>query len=92
MSSCTWTAEGKINSLPTITRKGKHSYATLHLEVKGGEIVAFAHDEATVDAVRKLKPQDSVRLTGIIEPRDPEVASTRPYFLNVVYFELLQNS
>jgi hypothetical protein len=89
MNNCHWTAEGTLRTKPTLTHKGKRSYATIHLEIEGGEIVAFAHDETIIKDIRCLKPQDSVRLTGIIEPRDPELGSTKPYFLNVVYLEPL---
>ena len=89
MKSCEWKTEGKIRTTPTITRKGRRSYATVHLEIEGGEIVAFVHDETTIKEVSYLKPQDLVRLTGIIEPRNPELNSTKPYFLNVLYIEHL---
>ena len=89
MKSCEWKAEGKIRTTPTITRKGKWSYVTVHLEVDGGEIVAFVHDETIIKEASCLKPQDTVRLIGIIEPRNPELASTKPYFLNVLYIEHL---
>jgi hypothetical protein len=91
MNNCQWTAEGKLRIKPTLTRKGKRSYATIHLEVKGGEIVVFAHDEHIVKDIQSLKAHDAVRLTGIIEPRDPEQSSTKPYFLNVLYLEHLQD-
>jgi hypothetical protein len=89
MKSCKWEVEGKIRTTPTITRKGRRSYATVHLEIEGGEIVAFAHDETIVKELVYLTPQNLVRLTGIIEPRNPELASTKPYFLNVLYIEHL---
>lgn len=91
MNNCQWTAEGKLRTKPALTRKGKRSYATIHLEVTGGEIVAFAHDEYIVKEIQHLQAHDAVRLTGIIEPRDPEQASTKPYFLNVLYLEHLQD-
>ena len=89
MKSCKWEVEGKIRTTPTITRKGRRSYATVHLEIEGGEIVAFVHDETIIREVCYLKPQDTVRLIGIIEPRNPQLASTKPYFLNVLYIEHL---
>ena len=91
MNNCQWTAEGILRTKPALTRKGKRSYATIHLEVTGGEIVAFARDEYVVKEIQRLQADDAVRLTGIIEPRDPEQASTRPYFLNVLYLEHLQD-
>lgn len=91
MNNCKWTAEGKLRIKPTLTEKGKRSYATIHLEVKGGEIVVFAHDEHIVKDIQLLKAHDAVRLTGIIEPRDPEKNLTGPYFLNVLYLEHLQD-
>jgi len=90
MNNCQWTAEGTLRTRPTLTQKGKRSYATIHLEIAGGEVVAFAHDETIIKDIRGLTPQETVRLTGIIEPRDPELASTKPYFLNVLYLERLQ--
>ena len=89
MKSCKWEVEGKIRTTPNIKWRGKRSYATVRLEIDGGEIVAFVHDETIIKEVCYLKPQDTVRLIGIIEPRNPELASTKPYFLNVVYIEHL---
>lgn len=89
MNSCEWEAEGKIQTTPSNTRRGFRSYATVHLAVDGGEIVAFVHDENIIKEVNRLKPQDAVRLTGIIEPRNPELLSTKPYFLNVLFVEHL---
>ena len=89
MKSCKWVVEGKIRTTPNIKWKGKRCYATVHLDVDGGEIVAFAHDETIVKELVYLTPQNLVRLTGIIEPRNPELASTKPYFLNVLYIEHL---
>lgn len=91
MTICKWTAEGILRTHPTITRKGKRSYATIHLEVTGGEIVAFVHDEHVIKDLQTLRPQDNVRLTGIIEPRDPELGSNKPYFLNVLYVEAIHD-
>jgi hypothetical protein len=89
MKSCEWKTEGKIRTAPIISWRGKRSYATVRLEIDGGEIVAFVHDETIIKEVCRLKPQDAVRLIGIIEPRNPELASTKPYFLNVLYIEHL---
>ena len=89
MKSCKWEVEGKIRTTPTIKWKNKRSYSTVYLEVDGGEIVAFAHDESIIKKLGCLTPQDSVRLTGIIEPRNPELLSTNPYFLNVLFVEHL---
>lgn len=89
MNICQWTAEGILRARPTITRKGKRSYATIHLEVTGGEVVFFAHDESVINDVSRLKQHDSVRFTGMIEPRDPQIGSERPHFLNVLLVEPL---
>ncbi len=89
MNSCKWTVEGTLRNAPSITRKGRRRYATLHLEVTGGEVVVFAQDDSVINEVARLKQQDSVRLTGVIEPRDPEKASKQPYFLNALFVEPL---
>ena len=89
MKICKWTAEGKILIKPEVKFKGKQSHAKVRLEVDGGEIVAFAHDEYVIKELSRLQPQSEIRLNGIIEPRDSKLASKMPYFLNVVYIEHL---
>jgi hypothetical protein len=89
MKLCNWTAEGKIVTKPEVKFKGKKSHAIVRLEVDGGEIVAFAHDEYVIKELSRLQPQTEVRLNGIIEPRKPILASNKPFFLNVVYIEHL---
>jgi hypothetical protein len=92
MNICRWTVEGTLRNAPSITRKGRRRYATLHLEVTGGEVVVFAQDDSVINEVARLKQQDLVRLTGVIEPRDPEKASKQPYFLNALFVEPLNKS
>lgn len=89
MKSCVWKAEGHILIKPEVKFKGKRSQAIVRLEVNGGEIVAFAHDESVVKEISCLQPQTEVRLNGIIEPRNPILASNKPFFLNVLYVEYL---
>ena len=89
MKSCNWRAEGTILTKPEVKFKGKQSHAVVRLEVEGGEIVAFAHDEYVIKELSRLQPQMKIRLNGIIEPRDSKLASKMPYFLNVVYIEYL---
>ena len=89
MNICQWSVEGTLLEAPSITRKGRRRYATLHLGVTGGEVVVFAQEDSIINEVARLKQQDSVRLTGIIEPRDPEKASKQPYFLNALLVEPL---
>ena len=89
MKICQWTVEGTLRNVPSITRKGRRRYATIHLGVTGGEVVVYAQEDSVINDVARLKKQDSVRLTGIIEPRDPEIGSERPYFLHVLYVEPL---
>ena len=89
MKMCKWTAEGKILIKPEVKFKGQQSHAKVRLEVDGGEIVAFAHDESVIKELSRLQPQAEIRLNGVIEPRDPKLASKMPYFLNVVYMEHL---
>ena len=89
MKLCNWKAEGNILIKPEVKFKGKRSYAIVRLEVDGGEIVAFAHDECVIKELSRLQPQTEVRLNGVIEPRDPKLASNKPFFLNVVYIEHL---
>ena len=89
MKICKWTAEGKILIKPEVKFKGQQSHAKVRLEVDGGEIVAFAHDESVIKELSRLQPQAEIRLNGVIEPRDPKLASKMPYFLNVVYMEHL---
>ena len=48
MKICKWTAEGKILITPEVKFKGQQSHAKVRLEVDGGEIVAFAHDESVI--------------------------------------------
>ncbi len=88
MKSCEWKAEGKILK-SEVTPRGTRSYATIRLEVEGGEIVAFAHDDSVIKELSRLEPHMEVRLSGIIEPRDPKLASNKPYFLNILYIEIL---
>ena len=89
MKLCNWKAEGNILIKPEVKFKGKRSHAIVRLEVDGGEIVAFAHDESVIKELSRLQPQMKIRLNGIIEPRDSKLASKMPYFLNVVYIEHL---
>ena len=89
MKICKWTAEGKILIKPEVKFKGQQSHLKVRLEVDGGEIVAFAHDESVIKELSRLQPQAEIRLNGVIEPRDPKLASKMPYFLNVVYIEHL---
>jgi hypothetical protein len=89
MDTCKWTAEGKIRTRPTLTRKGRRCHATIHLEVTSGEVVMFAHDDDVIKDVMELKPQDAVRLTGTIDARDPRSENKKPYFLNVQLIERL---
>ena len=89
MKLCKWKAEGNILIKPEVKFKGKRSYAIVRLEVDGGETVAFAHDETLITELRRLQPHTEVRLVGIIEPRDPKLASIKPYFLNILYIEHL---
>ena len=89
MKMCKWQAEGNILIRPEVKFKGKRSYAIVRLEVDGGEIVAFAHDESVIKELGGLQPQAEIRLNGIIEPRDPKLASNKPFFLNVDYIEHL---
>ena len=88
MKSCEWKAEGKILKCE-VTPRGPRSYATIRLEVEGGEIVAYAHEETVIKELSRLEPHMEVRLNGIIEPRDPKLASNKPYFLNVLFIEVL---
>ena len=89
MKLCIWKAEGKILKKPEVKFKGKRSHSIVRLEVEGGEIVAFAHDESVIKELSRLQPQTEVRLNGVIEPRDPKLASNKPFFLNVLYIEHL---
>ena len=89
MKSCNWKAEGNVLTKPEVKFKGKRSHAIVRLEVDGGEIVAFAHDESVIKELSRLQPQAKIRLNGIIKPRDSKLASKMPYFLNVVYIEHL---
>jgi hypothetical protein len=54
-----------------------------------GEIVIFARNNTLFEEVRKLKIGDKVRFTGVIEPRNPQLQSNSPYFLNPVFLEKL---
>jgi hypothetical protein len=89
MKLCNWKAEGKIVTKPEVKFKGKKSHGIVRLEVDGGEIVAFAHDESVIKELSRLQPHTEVRLNGIIEPRNPILASNKPFFLNVLYVEYL---
>ena len=89
MNSCKWTAEGHLNQAPEICSNRGRKHAIVRLGMDDGEIVIFAHEESLLGDVRKLKTGDKVRFTGIIEPRNAETRSTKPYFLNPVFFEKL---
>ena len=86
MSMCQWKAVGKLSAVK-ITPRGKKSYATVRLESEEGELVYFAHDETLIKELSRIKPHDEICLNGIVEPRDPKIASNKPYFLNILYFE-----
>ena len=90
MSMCQWKAVGKLSAVK-VTPRGRKSYATVRLESEEGELVYFAHDETLIKDLIRIKLQDEICLNGIVEPRDPKIASNRPYFLNILYFERLQN-
>jgi hypothetical protein len=57
-----------------------------------GEIVIFARNNTLFEEVRKLKIGDKVRFTGVIEPRNPQLQSNSPYFLNPVFLEKLNSA
>ena len=86
MSMCQWKAVGKLSAVK-ITPRGRNSYATVRLESEEGELVYFAHDETLIKELSRIKPQDEICINGIVEPRDPKLASNKPYFLNILYFE-----
>ena len=88
MSMCQWKAVGKLSAVK-ITPRGRKSYATVRLVTEEGEIVCFAHDETLIEEFSRIKLQDEICLNGIVEPRDPKLASNKPYFLNILYFERL---
>ena len=88
MSMFEWKAVGKLTAVD-VTQRGKRSYATVRLEGKEGEIVFFAHDETLLKELSCIQLQDEICLKGIVEPRDPNLASNKPYFLNILYFERL---
>ena len=88
MSMCQWKAVGKLSAVK-VTPRGRASYATVRLESEEGELVYFAHDETLIKELRSIKLQDEICLNRIVEPRDPKLASNRPYFLNILYFERL---
>jgi hypothetical protein len=63
MKLCKWTAEGKILIKPEVKFKGKQSHAKVRLEVDGGEIVAFAHEESIIKELgRQLKRPTLLRV------------------------------
>ena len=88
MNMFEWKAVGKLTAVD-VTSKGKRSYATVRLEGKEGEVVFFAHDEFLIKELGRFKLQDEICLKGIVEPRDPKLASNKPYFLNVLSVEHL---
>ena len=89
MNSCTWTAEGLLNQAPEICSNRGRKHAIVRLGMDDGEIVIFVRDDTLFEEVRKLKIGDKVRFTGVIEPRDPQLGSNSPYFLNPVFLEKL---
>lgn len=89
MSSNKWTIEGQLNKTPEFNSNRGRTHAIIRLDVGTGEIVVFAHDDLLLREVRRLNTGDKVRFTGTIEPRDPQLHSTKPYFLNPVFFEKL---
>jgi hypothetical protein len=89
MNICKWTAEGRLSQIPEINSNRGRTHAIIRLEVDAGEIVIYAHDDLLLREVRRLNSGDKVRFTGTIEPRDPQLRSTKPYFLNPVFFEKL---
>ena len=89
MSQNIWIIEGQLNELPEINPKRGRTHAIIRVEVDGGEIVMFARGELLLADVRKLKLGDIVRWTGATEPRDPQLRSNSPYFLNPDFLEKL---
>ena len=89
MSKNIWTIEGQLNEAPKFTLKKGRSHAIIRLTVGTGELVCFAHDDAMLRDVRKLKRGDNVRFTGLFEPRDPKLGLNSPYFLNPEFLEKL---
>jgi len=89
MSVCKWTAEGHITKVPSINYNRGRQQATIHLNVGNGEIVMFSNEESLVKQIRDINPGDIVRFHGVIEPRDPNFGSTKPYFLNPLYMETI---
>ncbi len=88
MNMFEWKAVGKLTAVD-VTQKGKQSYATVRLEGNEGEIVFYAHDEFLIKELSRIKQQDEICLKGIIKPRDPKLASNKPYFLNILFTEHL---
>jgi hypothetical protein len=89
MNTNKWTIEGQLNKAPEFNSNRGRIHAIIRLDVGTGEIVVFAHDDSLLREVRGLNTGDKVRFTGTIEPRDPQIGSTKPYFLNPVFFEKL---
>ena len=79
---------GKLTAVK-ITPRGKGSYATVHLEDVEGEYIFFAHDEILVEELKGLALHQEILIKGTVGPRDPKLGSTKPYFLNILYFERL---
>ena len=89
MSKNIWTIEGQLNEAPEFTLKKGRSYAIIRLTVGTGELVCYAHDDAILRDVRKLKRGDNVRFTGLFELRDAKSRLNGPYFLNPEFLEKL---
>ena len=89
MNTCNWTAEGHLNQAPEIRSNRGRNHAIVRLGVDDGEIVIFAGKGALFEEVCNLKTGDKVRFTGAIEPRNPQLRSNSPYFLNPVFLEKL---
>ena len=89
MGTCKWTAEGHLNQAPEICSNRGRKHAIVRLGMADGEIVIFARNDTLIEEVRKLKIGDKVRFTGVIEPRNPQLRSNSPYFLNPVFLEKL---
>ena len=89
MNPSKWTVEGLLNETPEFNSNRGRTHAIIRLDVGTGEIVIFSHDDLLLRDVRKLKTGDKVRFTGALEPRDPQLRSNKPYFLNPAFFEKL---
>ena len=89
MNPSKWTVEGLLREKPEFNSNRGRIHAIIRLYVGTGEIVIYAHDDLLLRDVRKLKTGDKVRFTGTLEPRDPQLRSNKPYFLNPAFFEKL---